>query len=65
MTRSSGSPAGDFLGTGARWVGLAFPGIDAPGTIDPLGLVHGVEPTVDLGIAPPFDSHQEALLIVW
>ncbi len=60
-----GISGGDFLGTGARRVGLPFPGIDAAGTTDPLRVVDGVEPTVDLGVAPPLDPDQESLLDLW
>ena len=64
MTRRLGSPDGDFLGTGPRRVGLPFLGIDASGTTHPLGVVNGLEPTVDLGVAPPLDPHEEALLFL-
>ena len=63
MTRRLGIARGDFLGTGARRVGLPFLGVDAAGTVDPLGVVDGVEPTVDLGVAPPLDPDEETLLI--
>ena len=58
-----GISGGDFLGTGARRVGLPFPGIDAAGTVDPLRVVDGVEPGVELGVAPPLDPNEESMLI--
>ena len=63
ITRRSAISGGDFLGAGARRVGLPFPGIDAAGTVDPLGLVDGVEPAVELGVAPPLDPDQKAMLV--
>src|SRR5207248_2533794 len=45
----------DFLGPCPRRVGLPFPGIDAAGTGEPLRLINGVEPTVNLGVASPLD----------
>src|SRR4051794_9160135 len=58
-----GISGGDFLGAGAWRVGLSFPGRDAAGTVDPPGVVDGVEPGVELGVAPPLDPDEEPMLI--
>ena len=58
-----GISRGDFLGARARRVGLPFPGIDAAGTVDPLRVVDGVEPGVELGVAPPLDPDEKSMLI--
>jgi hypothetical protein len=45
-------------------IGLSFPGVDAAGTIDPLRIVDGVEPGIELGITPPLDPDEESMLIL-
>ena len=59
-----GSSRRDFLGARPRGIGLPFPGIDTAGTVAPLRVVDGVEPGVDLGVAPPLDPDQKSLLII-
>jgi hypothetical protein len=58
-----GTSRGDFLGAGARRIGLPFPGIDAARTVDPLRVVDGIEPGVELGVAAPLDPDEKSLLI--
>ena len=59
-----GIAGGDFLGAGARRVGLSFPRVDAARTVDPLRVVNGVDPGIELGIAPPLDPDEKSVLIV-
>jgi len=39
-----------------------FPNVDAAGTANPLGFVDGVEPGIELGVAPPLDPDEEHLI---
>ncbi|MBV8266211.1 MAG: hypothetical protein JO252_07795 [Planctomycetaceae bacterium] len=59
-----GTSRGDFLGAGAKGIGSSFLGIDAAGIADPLRVVDGVEPGIELGIPPPLDPDEESLTIV-
>src|SRR5439155_9815622 len=58
-----GIPGRDFLSTRAEGIGLSFLGVDAPGTVDPLRVVDGVEPGIELGIAPPLDPDQKPMIL--
>jgi hypothetical protein len=49
------------LSARAGRIGLAFLGVDATGTVDPLGLIDGVEPLVQLGVAPPLQTNQKSI----
>src|SRR5947208_1965865 len=54
-----GIPRRDLLRPGAQGMGLSFLGVDATGAVDPLRVVDGREPGVELGIAPPLDPDEE------
>src|SRR5260370_11693435 len=58
-----GISGGNFLSAGAWRVGLPLLGADAAGTVDPLRVVDGIEPDVELGVAPPLDPDEEPMLI--
>jgi hypothetical protein len=59
-----GISRGNFLGSGARRVGLSFPSVGAAGAVDPLRVVDGVEPTVEFGVTPPLDPDEVSMLIL-
>ena len=63
ITRRSGFPEGTSWVARARWIGLPFPRIDAAGTVDPLRVVNGIEPGVELGVTPPLDPDEKSMLI--
>ena len=52
----------NFLGLRAWRIGLPLLSIDAGGTIDPLGLVEEVEPSLQLAVAPPIQSDHEPVM---
>ena len=54
----------EFPGRQDAWrIGLPFPGVDAAGAVDPLRVVNGVEPGLELGVAPRLIPDQKSLLI--